>query len=163
MLQLTARLGRLLLVLCLIAVACGDETTASGFDADLGPIDPDLEAALQNDEDPAAVPEVQRNFLTGCIKGFEDSIPELEPVQRAGLLQVCGCTYTGLVTYSQNLVLDQINEEAALEEPDGFFDALNQAAFDAFTEIEDDLRSGEELPDGVADVVRTCIRQRAGL
>ena len=82
--QLTARLGRLVLVLCFLAVACGDETTAAGFDADLGPIDPDLEAALQNDEDPTAVPEVQRNFLTGCVKGFEDSIPELEPVQRAG-------------------------------------------------------------------------------
>lgn len=163
MLQLTARLGRLLLVLSLIAVACGDETTASGFDADLGPIDPDLEAALQNDEDPTAVPEVQRNFLTGCVKGFEDSIPELEPVQRAGLLQVCGCTYEGLVSYSQDLVRDQTNEEAALEDPDGFFEALNQAAFDTFTEIEDDLRAGEELPDGVADVVRTCIRQGAGL
>ena len=161
--QLTARLGRLLLVLSLIAVACGDETTASGFDADLGPIDPDLEAALQNDEDPTAVPEVQRNFLTGCVKGFEDSIPELEPVQRAGLLQVCGCTYDGLVNYSQDLVLDQTNRDAALEDPDEFFAALNQAAFDAFTEIEDDLRAGEALPEGVADVVRTCIRQRAGL
>ena len=25
------------------------------------------------------------------------------------------------------------------------------------------VRAGEELPEGVADVVRTCIRQRAGL
>ena len=163
MLQLTARVGRLLLVLSLFAAACGDDTTASGFDADLGPIDPDLEAALLNDEDPAAVPEVQRNFLTGCVKGFEDSIPELEPVQRAGLLQVCGCTYDQLISYSTNLVRDQVNDSAATEDPDGFFEALNQAAFETFTEIEDDLRAGEELPEGVADVVRTCIRQRAGL
>lgn len=162
MLQLTARLGRLLLVLSLIVAACGDETTASGFDADPGPIDPDLEAALEDDEDPAAVPEVQRNFLTGCVKGFEDSIPELEPVQRTGLLQVCGCTYRQLIRHSEELVREDVNR-SALNDPDEILDALGRASFDAFTEIEDDLRAGEELDDEVADLVRTCIRQRAGL
>ena len=161
--QLIARLGRLLLALSIIAVACGDETTASGFDADLGAIDPELEPALLSGEDPTAVPEVQRNFLTGCVKGFEDSIPELEPVQRTGLLQVCGCTYERLVNHSQDLVREQVNESASSADPDAFFDELNKAAFDAFTTIEDDLRSGEALTDDVADLVRTCIRQRAGL
>ena len=163
MLQLIARLGRLLLVLTLVVAACGDETTASGFDADLGAIDPDLEGALLAGEDPAAVPEVQRNFLTGCVKGFDDAIPELEPVQRAGLLQVCGCTYTSLVNHSRELVRDQVNENAADEGTEDFFEVRDQLAFDAFTEIEDDLRAGEALTDEVADLVRTCIRERAGL
>lgn len=162
MLQLIARLGRLLLVLTLVVAACGDETTASGFDADLGAIDPDLEGALLAGEDPAAVPEVQRNFLTGCVKGFDDAIPELEPVQRAGLLQVCGCTYTSLIAHSQDLVRDQVNQDAA-NGTDDFFELRDQLAFDAFTEIEDDLRSGEALTDEVADLVRSCIRERAGL
>ncbi len=161
--HLIHRLGRLLLVLGLLASGCGDDVTTSGFDADPAPIDPDLEAALLDGEDPAAVPEVQRNFLTGCVKGFDETIPALEPVQRAGLLQVCGCTYTSLVSHSQELVRDQVNQDVTPDDPDGFFDARNDAAFDAFTEIEDDLRAGEALTDDVAELVRTCIRQRSGL
>ncbi|MGI9623667.1 MAG: hypothetical protein ACR2PK_12590 [Acidimicrobiales bacterium] len=154
------------LVAALVLAACGSEVTASGFEADPAPIDPNMVTALGDTDDPEAVPEVQRNFLTGCVKGFDSSLPQMEPVQTAGLLQVCGCTYDRLVGYSYDQARDRVNEsledqgssaEAALE-------TFDDAAFEVFTSIEEDLRSGDsDLPDEVFSLIRDCIRSEAGL
>ena len=160
---MTASRPRLLLVsliLVVIAAACGDETTTSGFEADVGPIAPDLVTALGDGQDPDAVPEVQRNFLNGCVKGFEDAIPELEPVQRAGLLQVCGCTYEAIVSYSYAQAVEAANQAATPAERTPIYD---DAAFNVFTEVEGDLRSDGALTEEVEDLIRGCIREEAGL
>lgn len=144
--------------------ACGSDRTASSFEENPQPIDPDLSSALGDDDDPTAIPEVQRNFLNGCVKGFADTIPDVDVVQRSGLLEVCGCSYRQLLGFSYNsatatAAAGDDDESAAVEreEPD-------DAAFETFATIEDDLRAGgEDLPGDVLDLIRTCVRSEAGL
>lgn len=135
----------------LLVSACGSDGTVAGFDADPGPISVELVGALQPGTDPDTVPEVQRNFLELCVKGGEDSLPDLPTVQREGLLAVCGCTYDALV-------------EASFEAAEGSTpDERASSAFAYFTGIEDDLRAEGTFADEVADLVRVCIRAEAGL
>ncbi len=138
--------------------ACGDDGTAGGFDNNLRPIEPDLEAALGPDDDPDAIPEVQRNFLTGCVRGFGETIPDIGLIQQQGLVDVCGCSYRQLLGYSRG------EARAARTDSGGSDGATDDDAFDIFVELEDDLRSGEsDLPEEVLDLIRTCIRSEAGL
>lgn len=167
--NLSARIhrpARLVLAIALLITACGSENSAADFLADTAPIEPELLGALDDDDDPEAVPEVQRNFLRGCVTGFGDGLPELEPVQRSGLLGVCGCSYDALVGYSYDQAIAPTNEEFAGSDtdPDEVLEALDAAALDVFTAIEEDLRTGEAgLPDAAADLIRRCIRTEAGL
>lgn len=135
----------------LVLVACGSDSSTSAFEADPGEISPDLVLALRGDVDPDEVPEVQRNFVDQCVKGGEDSLPELPIVQREGLLAVCGCVYDGLVGAAYDAVGDSDPE------------SRDDDAFAWFTEMEDDLRADGQLSDEVLGVVRGCIRSEAGL
>ncbi len=105
------------------------------------------------------VPAVQRNFLNHCIKGGGAEFPELEAVQRDGLLAVCGCAYDAIVEYS----FEAIETGAA-----GFIDTsdidLSQAAFEVFVSIDDDLKTtGTTLDADVENLVRSCILTESGL
>jgi hypothetical protein len=145
----------------LMLTACGSDRTASSFDENPQPIDPDLSSALADDDDPSAIAEVQRNFLNGCVKGFGETIPDLDVVQRSGLLEVCGCSYRQLVGFSYNEAI-----AAGEDDSTGAVDReeLDDVAFEFFATIEDDLRSGaQDLPSDVLDLIRTCVRSEAGL
>lgn len=162
--QLISRLGRVALALGLLASllsGCGDDADTVGFDIDPAPIDPDLTPALEDGADPDAVPAVQRNFLDACVKGFDDSIPELEPVQRAGLLQVCGCTYERLIGHVYELAVEPANQRA--QDPTELLAALDEVAWELFQGLEDDLRSGESITTEVRELIRSCITEESGL
>ena len=137
--------------LALVVAACGSDGSAVGFDADPAPISADLVGALGEGVDPDAVPEVQRNFLERCVKGDQDSLPDLPTVQRDGLLKVCGCAYDGMVADA----LDQAEGTTAEER--------QMSAIDAFVEMEDDLRALGTVPDSLLEIARSCIRSEAGL
>lgn len=147
---MSARAITTMIALMLLA-ACGSSGSSAGFDADQAPIAADLVGALGEGVDPDNVPEVQRNFLERCVKGDQDTLPELPTVQREGLLAVCGCVYDGLVAEA----LDQA-EGATFEE-------RQASAIDAFTELEDDLRAEGTVPDSLFALARGCIRSEAGL
>ena len=154
-------LSRLRLVLLLIVgglalVACGGDDDVSGFDADTAPISADLTDAVGPGVDPDAVPAVQRTFLEWCVKGGADGFPELPAVQREGLLAVCGCTYDGIVEATEATARAQLGSSASADE-------VSRRAFDAFEEIDADVRAGGEVPDELVAVVRRCIRAEAGL
>ena len=146
----------------MMLAACGSDRTASSFEENPQPIDPDLSSALADDDDPSAIAEVQRNFLNGCVKGFGDTIPDLDVVQRSGLLEVCGCSYRQLVGFSYNEATAAAGEDDSTGAVDR--EELDNAAFEFFATIEDDLRLGaENLPSHVLDLIRTCVRSEAGL
>lgn len=145
----------------MLTAACGGDGTAGSFTENPEPISLDLVAALGVDDDPETVPEAQRNFLEGCVKGFGDGLPDLDSVQQAGLLSVCGCSYAQLLGHSYMVASEQMADEDA---DDGEREELDARAYGVFEEIEDDLRSGDsELPDDVLDLIRTCVRSEAGL
>ncbi len=137
---------------CTIALAgCSDSGTGSGFDAEPGPIDPTLVTALGDDVDPQAVPAVQRDFLEMCVEGVDGSTEDLAPLERSGLLAVCGCTYDAIV--------EDLRSEAdgdTAEEREG-------AAYREFRAIESDLRAGNGLGDEIEGLVAACIRDEAGI
>ncbi len=158
--QLTSRLAGVVLAAALLITACGSEEFVSGFDADPGPIDTDLQPALAEGADPERVPEVERNFLANCVKGGGEELPDLEPVQQEGLLAVCGCNYLAIVGHSFDEARDALDDDgdAADEEE------LAERAFEIFTEIDDDMRNADvELDDAVEGLVADCIRSEAGL
>jgi hypothetical protein len=155
----TCRLVAVTVSIVLVLSACGNDGTAGSFSENPQPIEPDLVTALGPGDDEAGIPEVQRNFLTGCAKGFADTIPDLDVIQQGGLVSVCGCSYRQLVGYSYAEVLGSEGESGQLDQ-----DGRDAAAFGIFTELENDLRAGETgLPPAVLDLIRTCIRSEAGL
>lgn len=135
----------------LVVSACGSDGSGVGFDANPAPISADLELALGEGVDPDAVPEVQRNFLERCVKGDQDTLPDLPTVQREGLLQVCGCVYDGLVADALEAAEGATAEERQMN------------AIDAFVEMEDDLRALGTVPDSLLELARSCVRSEAGL
>ena len=148
-----------LVTLLLVGSACGGGREESGFEANLGPIAPELRPALADGADPENVPEVQRNFLERCTRGGDDSLPDLPAVQADGLVLVCGCTYTALVDSLVQAELDQL--EASPSEED--LEAIDRLAFTRVTELDDQILAGGALPDEVDVLVRACVRSEAGL
>lgn len=134
-----------------IAAGCGDDAAGAGFDADPGPIDPALVAALGDDADPDAVPAVQRDFLEMCVEGVEGSAEDLAPLERTGLLAVCGCSYTAIVE-------DLLAEADGATEPE-----RRRSAYREFRAIEADLRAGNDLDPEIEGLVAACIRSEAGI
>lgn len=158
---MTRRLAAVVVGALVVLAGCGSDGSSGSFEDGVGPIDRQLVPALAADADPDAVPEVQRNFLDGCVLGFADGLPDLEPVQQSGLLSVCGCSFEQLVTYSRAEAA-----RVAADDPDGEADAeaLEAAAFEIFTDLENDIRIGEaDMPSEVLDLIRTCVRSEAGL
>jgi hypothetical protein len=141
----------LLVVVAALAGGCSDDGAGAGFDGDPGPIDPALVAALGDDVDPQAVPAVQRDFLEMCVEGVEGSTEELAPLERSGLLAVCGCSYEAIV---EDLVAEADGDTA---------DERARAAYRSFRDLEDDLRAGNALAPEIEDLVAGCIRAEAGL
>jgi hypothetical protein len=138
-------------VMATLAVGCSDDGDGAGFDTDPGPIDPALVAALGDDVDPQAVPAVQRDFLEMCVEGVDGSNDELAPLERSGLLAVCGCTYEAVV--------EDLLDEADGETPE----ERERSAYSAFRSLEADLRAGNALTPKVEGLVAACIRAEAGL
>jgi hypothetical protein len=138
-------------VMATLAAGCSDDGSGAGFDTDPGPIDPALVAALGDDVDPQAVPAVQRDFLAMCVEGVDGSTEELAPLERSGLLAVCGCSYEAIV-------------EDLLAEADGdTAEDRERAAYNTFRSLEADLRAGEALAPEIEGIVAACIRTEAGL
>lgn len=148
---MVTRCVALLVVVAALAGGCSDDGDGAGFDGDPGPIDPALVAALGDDVDPQAVPAVQRDFLAMCVEGVEGSTEELAPLERSGLLAVCGCSYEAIV---EDLVAEADGDTA---------DERERAAYRSFRDLEDDLRAGNALAPAIEDLVAGCIRAEAGL
>ena len=129
----------------------GDGGGGAGFDADPGPIDPTLVAALGDDVDPQAVPAVQREFLEMCVQGVDDAPEELAPLERTGLLAVCGCSY------------DAIVEDLRSEAQGDSAEDRERAAYGEFRDIESGLRAGDDLDPEIEGLIAACIRDEAGL
>jgi len=140
-----------LAVTAMVATGCSSDAGGGGFDADPGPVDPVLVAALGDDIDPTAVPEVQRNFLALCVDGLDNSTDQLAPLESAALVAVCGCSY------------DAIVEDVRAGADGATATAREDAAFAAFQDLEDDLRTGGDLDPVVQRLVAACIRGEAGL
>ena len=64
------------LLSALVLMACGSTEDPKGFSENLGPIDPNLVGALELGQDPSLVPETQRNFLSGCVMGATNRMPD---------------------------------------------------------------------------------------
>ena len=135
----------------LAVAACSDDDGAGGFAGDPGPIDPALVAALGDDVDPQAVPAVQREFLELCVEGVDGSTEQLAPLERSGLLAVCGCSYEAIVA------------DLSAEADGDTADERARAAYNAFRAIESDLRAGNHLDPAIEGLVADCIRTEAGL
>lgn len=135
----------------MLAAGCSDDDGGAGFGSDPGPIDPALVAALGDDIDPQAVPAVQRDFLEMCVEGVDSSSEDLAPLERSGLLAVCGCSYEAIVED----LLDEADGETAEDR--------ERDAYNAFRDLESDLRAGNALTPEVEGLVAACIRAEAGL
>lgn len=146
-----ARLAAILVAVLIGITGCSGDDGASGFDADPGPIDPDLAAALDEGVDVDQVPAAQRDFLETCVRGGEDTLPDIAPVEARGLVAVCGCSYDAIAAH----LIDQADGDDA--------EARERAAYDAFVDLADDLRIGTELDDTIVALVADCIRDEAGL
>ncbi|MFN3216127.1 MAG: hypothetical protein ACE367_06495 [Acidimicrobiales bacterium] len=138
-------------VVATLAVGCSDDGDGAGFESEPGPIDPALVAALGDDADPQAVPAVQRDFLEMCVEGVEGSTDDLAPLERSGLLAVCGCSYEAIV--------EDLLDEADGETPE----ERERSAYSAFRSLEADLRAGNALTPEIERLVADCIRTEAGL
>lgn len=145
------RIVAILLSVVVVVTACSGDDDTSGFLADPAPIDPALAPALADDANAAAVPALQRNFLELCVEGAAADPPELEPVQEAGLVAVCGCTYDALVA--------EVRDRA--EGADA--DERERAAYQEFRGLERDLRTGGDLDPTIEALVADCVRSEAGL
>ena len=142
----------LVVALAALSGACSDDGgSGAGFDADPGPIDPTLVAALGDDVDPQAVPAVQRDFLEMCVQGVDEATEELAPLERTGLLTVCGCSYDAIV--------EDLRSEARGDNAED----RERAAYSEFRDIESDLRAGNDLDPEIEGLVAACIRNEAGL
>lgn len=145
------RLVAVALVVLLAVAGCSGDDGPSGFEADPGPIDPDLAAALDDAVDIDQVPAAQRDFLELCVRGGEDTLPDIAPVEARGLVAVCGCSYDAIVTH----LIERAEGDDA--------EARQRAAFDSFVDLADDIRIGTDLDDEIVALVADCIRDEAGL
>jgi len=145
---------RLPLALCALCVllGCASNPGDGSFSKDPGPIAANLIGALQEGEDPNLVPEVQRNFLKGCVTGASDSIPDLVAIQETGLLSVCGCSYTRLVEHFKKGSTALLDSSALLSE-------IENDAYERFKELDEDFKKGEkEFNENLLEIFQTCIR-----
>jgi hypothetical protein len=149
-----SRLAVMLVAAAMLIASCGGDSQPDSFDDDPGTIASALLPALAPGQDPAAVPATHRDFLEGCVMGGGKSIPELATVQQQGLLVVCGCSYSELVS--------KFRAEAAIDgEPGDTAEDLEQAAVRRFLDIDEAVRDGGELPADVVALVATCIQTTA--
>ncbi len=149
--------ARLPVVLCLICIVlgCSSNKDAGGFSKDQGPIAANLIGALQEGEDPNLVPEVQRNFLKGCVTGATDTIPDLVSIQETGLLSVCGCSYNKIVEHL-------IASSTAISDSSASLTEIENDAYEKFQKLDEDFQKGEgEFTDKLLEIFQTCIRESA--
>ena len=141
------------LVSAIILMACSSSEDDGGFNEGLGPIDPNLVGALEEGQDPSLVPEVQRNFLSGCVMGATNKMPALVAVQETGLLKVCGCSYNKLVEkvrFDAAAVADPFTSSADLEND----------AYKRFKKLDEDFQATEgNFSSELIDLFASCIRQ----
>ena len=141
------------LVSAFILMACSSSEDDGGFNENLGPIDPNLVGALEEGQDPSLVPEVQRNFLSGCVMGATNKMPDLVAVQETGLLKVCGCSYNKLVEkvrFDAAAVADPFTSSADLEND----------AYKRFKKLDEDFQATEgNFSSDLIDLFASCIRQ----
>ncbi len=155
MLKLTGT--RLLCCLCVLFVllGCSSSQRDGSFSKDPGPIEGNLIGALQEGEDPNLVPEVQRNFLKGCVTGASDSIPDLVAIQETGLLSVCGCSYNRIVDYLINTSTMLLDSSASVRE-------IENDAYKKFKELDEDFQKGDkDFPEKLLEIFRSCISDSA--
>ena len=141
------------LVSAFIVMACSSSEDDGGFNERLGPIDPNLVGALEEGQDPSLVSEVQRNFLSGCVMGATNKMPDLVAVQETGLLKVCGCSYNKLVEkvrFDAAAVADPFTSSADLEND----------AYKRFKKLDEDFQATEgNFSSDLIDLFASCIRQ----
>ena len=141
------------LLSALVLMACGSTEDPKGFSENLGPIDPNLVGALELGQDPSLVPETQRNFLSGCVMGATNRMPDLVAVQETGLLKVCGCSYLKLVEKVRF-------EAAAVADPFTSSSDLERDAYKRFKKLDEDFQATEgSLSEGLVELFASCIRQ----
>ncbi len=141
------------LVSAFILMACSSSEDDGGFNESLGPIDPNLVGALAEGQDPSLVPEAQRNFLSGCVMGATNKMPDLVAVQETGLLKVCGCSYNKLV---EKVRLDA----AAVADPFTSSADLENDAYKRFKKLDEDFQATEgNFSSDLIDLFASCIRQ----
>ena len=157
-----------LLLVALVAVGCAASGAPETFTDQPGPIDADLEAALDDGADPDLVPLAQRNFLEGCAKGGASALDsQLADLEGEGLLAVCGCTYDGFTEHFIAEAATALDGERAGFDPDtNPTDAedLARRAYELFIEADDEISNAEELEANVPlrTVVQQCIDAESG-
>ena len=149
------RLAAIFVAMALVLVACGGDGDPGSFDADPGALDLDLRPALNDGEDPEAIPAVQRAWLERCARGDGDAVPaELAPVAQSGLLRVCGCSYHATVDHFRG-------EARADADTDASVDDIESEAYQRFRDL-DDIGLDADL-DAIETLFADCIRQEAFL
>ena len=144
-----------ILLSALILTACGSSQGPQGFSENLGPIDPNLAGALEEGQDPSLVPEIQRNFLSGCVMGATDKMPDLVAVQETGLLEVCACSYVKLVEMVRL-------EAAAVADPFTSSAELDNDAYKRFKKLDEDFQATEgQFSDDLIAIFASCINETA--
>ena len=141
-------------LLVFLLMSCSSSEGALSFTDNPGPIDPNLVGALQEGQDPSGVPETQRNFLTGCVMGATDRMPDLVAVQETGLLEVCGCSYLKLV--------EKVRTEAAAAAADGLTSSsdIERDAYKLFKKLDEDFQATEgNFDEDLVEMFAMCIRQ----
>lgn len=136
-----------------VLIACSSSEDSLSFSDNPGPIDSNLVGALEEGQDPSRVPEIQRNFLAGCVMGATDRMPDLVAVQETGLLEVCGCSY-------MELVKEVRREAAAVADPITSSSEIEQDAYKRFKKLDEDFQATEgSFDDEILALFATCIRQ----
>jgi len=99
------------------------------------------------------IPETQRNFLSGCVMGATNRMPDLVAVQETGLLKVCGCSYLKLVEKVRF-------EAAAVADPITSSSDLERDAYKRFKKLDEDFQATEgSLSEELVELFASCIRQ----
>ena len=116
----------LLILALLVLTACGSSGKPKSFSEQPGPL-PERIAALadqllQEGEDFALVPLVQRNFLEGCVTG---GFARVDSIDSVALGNTCACSYYGLIDYVRDNTPTEI------------------AAFELFEDIDKSLKEEE--------------------
>ena len=134
-------------------MSCSSSEGPLSFTDNTGPIETNLVGALQEGQDPSRVPETQRNFLTGCVMGATDRMPDLVAVQETGLLEVCGCSYLKLV--------EKVRTEAAAA-AEGLISSsdIEREAYKRFKKLDEDFQATEgNFDEDLKEIFASCIRQ----
>ena len=136
-----------------VLMSCSSGEGALSFTDNPGPIDANLVGALQEGQDPSRVPETQRNFLTGCVMGATDRMPDLVAVQETGLLEVCGCSYLKLVDKVRTEATAAADQFASSKE-------IEREAYKRFKKLDEDFQATEgNFDEDLVAMFAMCIRQ----